>query len=160
MHDRLAPADPPDSGELLAVATVVTEQLDALTLPLPVGLAVACGGSATTLAALARRALGSCTAPGGAGAAEEPRALPELTNARLQALTGLLQQSPATEISARYGADSDRARLLGAGAVILRAVLRRLAVGHLLVSRRGIREGAMLAFARHGANWLAAAAQG
>ncbi|HEX9413186.1 MAG TPA: hypothetical protein VF916_06760 [Ktedonobacterales bacterium] len=160
IHDRLAPADPADPAELLAASAVVDETLRLLTPPLPVAEAAACGGSATTLAGLAQRALGATPEPGPAGAPEDRSALPLLTTDRIEALLGLLHLYPAGEISRRFGVEEGRARLLPAGATILRGAMRRLSVDRVRVSRRGIREGAILAYARHGDGWLEAAARG
>jgi exopolyphosphatase/guanosine-5'-triphosphate,3'-diphosphate pyrophosphatase len=160
IHDRLAPADPADPAQLAQAAQVVADALNALQPPLPVVEAVACGGSATTLAALARRAINRQPGPGPSGAAEDLSALPDLTPAVFEDLLGLLQSEPAAAIGGRYGVDVGRAVLLAAGTVVLRAALARLGAASMRVSRRGIREGAILAFTRHGEAWLEAAAQG
>lgn len=160
IHDRLAPADPANPAELAQAAQVVSDALNALALPQPIAEVAACGGSATTLAALARRALSLAPDPGPPGATEDPAALPALTPAVLEDLLGLLQTEPAAAIASRYGIDEGRALLLAAGAVVLRAALARLDATQLRVSRRGIREGAILAYARHGEGWLQAAEQG
>ncbi len=86
--------------------------------------------------------------------------MPLLTTDRIEALLGLLHLYPAGEISRRFGVEEGRARLLPAGATILRGAMRRLSVDRVRVSRRGIREGAILAYARHGDGWLEAAARG
>jgi exopolyphosphatase/guanosine-5'-triphosphate,3'-diphosphate pyrophosphatase len=160
LHDELAPADPASAAELLQVAAVVRETLASQTPPLPVASVRACGGSATTLAALARRALGADPAPPAAGEAAVPFALPNLTHARIEALLGLLHRQPAVELSQRYGVELGRARLLAVGAVVLREVLLRLGMPTLQISGTGIREGAMLAYARAGDDWLHAATRG
>ena len=151
IHDRLAPADPPDPAQLNEAERFVTAALASLDLPLPVTTATVAGGTATTLAALARRTLNR---------ADVHADLPDLTEALLAELLVLLQHLPAAEVARVYGIDEGRARLLGAGAVILRAVLLRLDVAQLRVSRRGVREGAILAHQRLGAAWLEAASRG
>jgi exopolyphosphatase/pppGpp-phosphohydrolase len=160
IHDRLAPADPADAAQLTQAEQVVTDTLNTLHPPLPVAEVVACGGTATTLAELARRALSLTPEPGPPGATEDPAALPDLTPARIEDLLGLLQTEPAATIASRYGVDEGRAVLLAAGAIVLRAALARLGGGRLRISRRGIREGAILAYARHGDAWLDAAERG
>lgn len=156
MHDRLAPADPPDPAELNEAERFVTAALAPLDMPLPVAAVAVTGGTATTLAALARRA--------GLGASSSSTLpdlkLPDLTETLLADLLALLHRHSAAELARRYGVDEGRARLLGAGAVVLRAVLRRLGVECLRVSRRGVREGAILAYQLHGAGWLEAATRG
>lgn len=151
VHDQLAPADPPDPTQLAAADRSVSAALARLDMPLPVAAAAVTGGTATTLAALARRA------NDGASASLE---LPGLSEAVLAGLLALLLGQSAAQVARSYGVDEGRARLLGAGAVILRAVLRRLGAAHLRVSRRGVREGAILAHRRHGAAWLEAATRG
>jgi exopolyphosphatase / guanosine-5'-triphosphate,3'-diphosphate pyrophosphatase len=160
VHDRLAPADPADPAELAQAARVVADTLDALDPPVPVVEVVACGGTATTLAALARSALSLQPPPGPPGATEDPHALPDLTPAILEDLLGLLQSEPAAVIAEQYTVEAGRAVLLAAGAVVLRGALARLGGDRLRISSRGIREGAILAYARHGDAWLAAAERG
>lgn len=166
MHSRHAPADPPVAAELAAVREAVLETLRPLDLPLPVSSALACGGTANTLAALAASAIdatgtalnaGETNGEEGEGEAESRRIL---TRERLEELLALLQRSPAAEISVRYGVEVARARLLGAGAMVLLGAMERLGVEALHVSRRGIREGALLAYAHAGARWLEVADAG
>ncbi|HEY7779842.1 MAG TPA: hypothetical protein VIC85_06495 [Ktedonobacterales bacterium] len=158
IHDRLAPADPADPTELAAAARMVEGALAGLAIPLPVAEVAVCGGAATTLAALARRA--GLAGDDRATEPEEPGAPPGLTPSHCEALIGLLRTLPAAEIARRYGVDEGRARLLASGAVMIAAAARRLGVARVRVSRRGIREGAILAFLRHGDGWLEAAARG
>ncbi len=162
MHDRFAPADPATAEQLAAVRAHVERALASLDLPLPVDEALAAGGTATTLAALAARAL---TRDGKLAASKngrEPhiRRLNTLTDDMLHALLGLLQARSAAEIATRYEIEEGRARLLGAGTAVLLATMQRLGVGALRVRKRGIREGAMLAYLHFGAGWLRAASEG
>jgi exopolyphosphatase/pppGpp-phosphohydrolase len=46
-----------------------------------------------------------------------------------------------------------RARILGAGAAIVEAIMRRFAVDHVRVAEGGIREGTVIAVAHAGASW-------
>jgi exopolyphosphatase/guanosine-5'-triphosphate,3'-diphosphate pyrophosphatase len=162
MHDRVAPADPADLAELTAAARVVEDALRPLDPPLPVLELTACGGTATTLALLARQTLGADagTADAAVDAPGYPAAMGALTEPLIERLLSLLQALPAAVIVERFGVEVGRARLLAAGAVVLQQVMRRLGVSSMRVSRRGIREGAILAYARHGAEWLEAAARG
>jgi exopolyphosphatase/guanosine-5'-triphosphate,3'-diphosphate pyrophosphatase len=150
VHDRYAASDPPTDDELAMVGRVVEEELAQLEPP-PVRRATACGGTATTLVMLASVALG-----GG----EEKGAMRILDETRMAALLDLVQQEPASELSRRYGVDLARARLLGAGCVVLREAMRRVGADRLEVSRRGIREGAILAYVHMGEGWLEAARLG
>jgi exopolyphosphatase/guanosine-5'-triphosphate,3'-diphosphate pyrophosphatase len=168
LHDRFAPSDPARPEELAQVRAAVLEALTPLDLPLPVGEALAAGGTATTLAALAARALtpaGTLAAQEAAETREAPRAartwrVRVLTEDMLHALVGLLQARPAAEIARRYGVEEARARLLGAGATVLLGAMERLGAPALHVRRRGIREGALLAYCHRGEDWLRAATDG
>lgn len=161
IHDRYAPADPPVASELETARRVVAETLHPLDLAFPVDEALACGGTATTLAALAAWALTEANGTGGNGAGNGKGGFIQvLTQAGLGALLELLQSLPAVEVSRRYRVDEVRARLLGAGTVVLLATMDWLGVDALRVSRRGIREGALLAYLHTGERWLEAAALG
>lgn len=161
VHDRYAPADPALASELEVARSVAADALAPLVLPLPVDEALVCGGTATALAGLAARALNGTDATGGEGEKHGKNGfVRELTRERLDALLTLLQGQPAAELSRRYRVDEARARLLGAGAVVLLAGMDRLGVDALRVSRRGIREGALLAYLHAGEGWLEAARRG
>jgi len=149
-------SDPPTATEEAAVERVVRETLLSQAPPLPIAQAIVCGGTASALAALAARI---------AGGPDRPRdALPAraryLTRAQLDAVLRLLAGLPAREVSRRYALDEGRARLLPAGGSILLGVMDLLDVGMLRVRRRGVREGAMLTYARQGERWLEAATDG
>lgn len=168
LHDRLAPSDPPRPDELEAVRREVAETLGHLDIPLPVEEALAAGGTATTLAVLAAHALAgqspsaaSSSAADSADSAWPPTSMARfLTTHMLSDLGALLQDQPAAEVAERYQIEEARARLLGAGATVLLATLERLGVPALHVRRRGIREGAILAYVHRGDGWLEAARHG
>ncbi len=162
IHDRYAPADPPSVSELRSARDVVAGVLAPLNLPLPVDEVLACGGTATTLAGLAARTLAEANATvAGAGNGNGTNgAVQSLSRAQLDALLDLLKSQPAAEIARRYQVDEARARLLGAGEVVLLAAMERLGVDILQVSRRGIREGALLAYLHAGDRWPDAATAG
>ncbi len=150
-------SDPPTASEEAAVERVVRETLFAQAPPLPVAQAIVCGGTASALAALAGRIAGN--------GPDRPHDAPPartryLTRAQLDAVLRLLAGLPAREVSQRYTLDEGRARLLPAGGSILLGVMDLLDVGMLRVRRRGVREGAMLTYARQGERWLDAAADG
>jgi hypothetical protein len=67
---------------------------------------------------------------------------------------GLLCALPAEEIAERYQLDVKRARILPAGLLIIRAVLERFQLSEVSISSSGIREGVLLAYGRHGEQWL------
>ncbi len=60
----------------------------------------------------------------------------------------------AEEISQRYQLPPERARIVGAGAFIIHAVMERFKLTEIHVSTYGIREGILLAYARYGEQWL------
>jgi exopolyphosphatase/guanosine-5'-triphosphate,3'-diphosphate pyrophosphatase len=114
-------SDPPARGELDRARGLVETELERLSPPSP-ALAVAVGGSATSLARLAG---------------------PVLDSAALDRALGLLADDPANVIAARFEIDPQRARLLPAGLLILTAVATAFA-RPLNVGRGGIREGVLL----------------
>lgn len=152
LHDLYAPADPAEADQLAHVAHHVAKALSALHPPLPVAEALVAGGTATTLVRLATAALPAEVATLGGDDI--------LTAHLLGAAVALLSELPASEVARRYGVDLVRARLLAAGATILLGAMEQLHVPRLRVRGRGIREGALLAYARHGAKWLEAAERG
>ncbi|MGH2515502.1 MAG: hypothetical protein ACRDHP_07585 [Ktedonobacterales bacterium] len=155
MQSRYAPGDPPVASELAAVREAVAETLRPLDLPLPITSALACGGTATTLLALAGRAL---DAANGGGAGVRNRRV--LSRVRLVTLVTILRRHSAEEIGARFQVDVARARLLGAGATVLLGAMDRLGVDRLRVSRRGVREGALFAYLHAGDRWQEVAREG
>lgn len=172
MHARYAPSDPPRAAELDQVRAATTEKLAALNVPLPVGRVIACGGTATTLTMLAARAL-HIPEPEDLAAGEEapppetlhaPNAdgmrLGLLAREHLEALASLLVATPAARLTELYGIPLARAEILGAGEAVLRAVVEHLGAEALSISRRGVREGAILARLHAGDAWLEAATVG
>lgn len=156
-RQRWAPSEPPTFTELIALWDGVHNALDALKPP-PLGALAdltVCGGTAAALATVAVRAFHKHTdSRVGSGSR---RALPLAT---LDELIRLTLRLDSAELTKRYHLREGRARLLFSGAVTLYAGMRRVNLGELWVSRRGIREGAMLAWLRAGDAWLNAAAKG
>ena len=113
--------DPPTEGELSSARTQIAAELEGLDVPRPSAV-VAVGGSATSLSRVA-------------GPVLSPRVL-------AQALM-LLGAERSTKIAIDYGIDSERARLLPAGLLILGQVAE-LFRAPLLVGHGGIREGVLL----------------
>jgi exopolyphosphatase/guanosine-5'-triphosphate,3'-diphosphate pyrophosphatase len=122
LTERVLEADPPTQEELDVLAGVARQAFEGLTPPLPIS-ALATGGTARTLRRTAGRRLG-----------EE-----NLTEA-LRTFTA----KPAKELAAEYGIPRARARVMPAGAILLREAHRRLGV-KLEVARGGVREGALRA---------------
>jgi len=148
LHDQFIHSDPPTAGEMAALRADVAGSLGALDLPPEThngGLLIVCGGTATTLLTFSWDALGLS---------------PEQTHLTREEVgqgIALLVASPAAEIAEQYGVEVERARILGAGASVLAALMERLGVRQMEISHRGIREGMLLSYARHGAAWLEAA---
>ena len=113
--------DPPSAPELDRAARVVAETVGALTVP-PVTRAVAVGGSATSLGRVAGDRLDG-----------------DGLDRTLAALTAV----PAAVVAQRHGIDPERARLMPAGLMILRAAVDVFG-GTITVGRGGIREGVLL----------------
>ena len=159
---RWASSDPPTFAELIATWEGVRGELAQLRPPGAVVDVTVCGGTATTLATLAGRAFHKHADPrvvkGVAPTISgRRRALPLST---LDELIRLALRSTEEELTKRYRLREGRARLLFSGAITLYAGLSLVGLDELWVSRRGIREGAILAWSRAGAKWLEAATSG
>ena len=143
LHDRYLPADPPTFDDLDVVRTFLRNYFQGLHMkPLP-SVLVATGGSANSLLLLGRRAFGL------------PTNVSRLTHDDLVRCEGLLFALPADELAERYEQSHKRTRVLPAGALIIQAVMEYLHLEEIRVSQHGIREGALLASARYGPEWLA-----
>jgi len=114
-------SDPPRVPELAVARHEVVSALGGLEPPAP-ALAVAVGGSATSLCRLAG---------------------PELDPDALARALAILTAAPAVAVAAAYAIDPQRARLLPAGLLILEAIADRLGAA-LTVGQGGIREGVLL----------------
>jgi len=114
-------SDPPSVEELHAVREHVAGVFEGLTPP-PCDLAVAVGGSATSL----RRLVGA-----------------ELAHETLERGVRVLASTPIAEVARRFELEPERVRLLPAGILILEAVSDRLG-RPLQVGRGGLREGVVL----------------
>lgn len=143
LHDRYLPSDPPASQELdMAQAFLKTSFQNMVVQEHPSALIVV-GGSANTLLYLARSALGISQ--------EETR----LTYENLMHCEELLCGLTAEEVARRYAIALPRARILPAGALIIRMLMEHLQLQAIHISTHGIREGVLLARARYGEQWLA-----
>lgn len=162
-QSRLLPTDPPTFTELVGAYDEIRADLAVLEAPLPVNEFIVCGGTATALATLAGRAFHKHAerrnaGRGGASAAGGRRRA--LTLATLDALIRLLLTTDAETLIRRYAIKEGRAPLMLSGALTLFACMERFGAERLWISRRGIREGAMLAWRRKGDDWLEAATFG
>ena len=128
--------DPPTAGQLASMAAAADAIL-ADALPAEPSDLVAVGGTASNLLKVTA-----------AGTADRI-----LTDARLAEALANLAQRPAADTSERFALNPTRARLLPAGAVIVRALMRRYGVDRVRVSEAGMREGAILAAHHAGRAW-------
>jgi exopolyphosphatase / guanosine-5'-triphosphate,3'-diphosphate pyrophosphatase len=119
---RLLHSDPPAASELHAVREHAVSSLAGLKPPRP-RVAVAVGGSATSLSVLAG---------------------PRLDAVSFERALALLSEAPASEIARRFGLERERVRLLPAGLLILQAAAELLGCS-LQIGRGGLREGVLLA---------------
>lgn len=128
LTERFAPGDPPSIDLLEPMIFTVRELVDPVDLPADASEAVAAGGSAAAVAALAgsdrldRDAL--------AGAVER------------------LVATPADDLADELDLEPARLRLSMAGAAALEALRRSFRLDALLVTRAGLREGLVLEAAR------------
>jgi exopolyphosphatase / guanosine-5'-triphosphate,3'-diphosphate pyrophosphatase len=121
LTERFLRSDPPTMDELAAVSHVVEDTVGELTPPLPLG-ALATGGTARTL----RRLVGR-----------------RLDENSLTDTLEIVTAKRAAQVADEYGISPERARVLAAGTIVLRAAHRRLNV-ELEVAKGGVREGAVL----------------
>jgi exopolyphosphatase/guanosine-5'-triphosphate,3'-diphosphate pyrophosphatase len=121
LTERFLPDDPPGKAALARAAEEAERHFDGVLPPMP-RAALAAGGTARAL----RKLVG-------------PRLGPD----ELEAAARRAAKRSARELAKEHGIDRRRARTVAAGAVLMAAVQRRLAVP-LVVARTGLREGAVL----------------
>ncbi len=143
LHDRYLPSNPPTREEFAAAQAYLKSYLRELSIPDEPAALIVVGGSANTLLFLARYSLGVSQT--------ETR----LTYEDVAHCEGLLRALPADEVAERYAIAPQRARILPAGALIIRMLMERLHLQEIHVSTHGIREGVLLARERYGESWLA-----
>lgn len=162
-RSRLLPTDPPTFTELIDAYDDIRADLAVLDAPLPVNEFIVSGGTATALATLAGRAFHKHAEQRGAGRSGTSAAggrRRALTVATLDALIRLLLTTDVETLIRRYAIKEGRAPLMLSGALTLFACMERFGAERLWISRRGIREGALLAWRRVGDGWLEAATLG
>jgi exopolyphosphatase/pppGpp-phosphohydrolase len=142
LHDRYLPSNPPTADELAVAETFVRTYVQGMRMKSQPPRLIVTGGSANSLYYLAQ------------AAHHVDKDSQRLSYEELLRCEGLLSALPAEEIAARYGQEVARARVLPAGALIIREVMNRLHLQEISVSPHGIREGALLAYARYGEQWL------
>src|SRR5947209_4086151 len=142
LHDRYLPSNPPTYDEWAVARTFLSTYFQGLRIRRNPPVLIVTGGSANSLLYLAQRAFGL-----------DP-AQPRLTHDDLVRCEGLLSALSAEEVAQRYRQPLKRARVLPAGALIIRMVMEQLRLDEIRVSPHGIREGALLAYTRYGEQWL------
>ena len=143
LHDRYLQSDPPSLDDLEVARTFLDTYIAGLNLKQhPFPTLIATGGSANSLLLLARQALNL------------PEQETRLTYEQIVRSEQLLASHSAEEVSQRYAQPLKRARILPAGALIIHALMVNLLLGEIRISTHGIREGALLAYARYGDSWL------
>ncbi|GHO52451.1 CHAD domain-containing protein [Ktedonobacter robiniae] len=143
LHDRYMPSDPPTEDERDLAQVFLKAYMDGTRLKSRPEALIITGGSAKALLKMARAAL---------ELGDEVQRLSFMDVVRCD---GLLSSLTAGEVARRYGIDEKRAAVLPAGATIIQAVMTRLQLCEVRISTHGIREGVLLAYARHGDDWLA-----
>nr|HET6905105.1 CHAD domain-containing protein [Ktedonobacteraceae bacterium] len=142
LHDRYLLSNPPTGDELAVAETFLRTYLQGMRLKNAPARLIVTGGSANSLLYLAQ------------AAHRLDKDRHRLTYDELVRCEGLVSALPAEEIHERYGQPTSRALVLPAGALIMREVMQRLHLQEIAISPHGIREGALLAYARYGEQWL------
>jgi len=127
LSERFIHVDPPSPEELAALSTHVNDLLDSLP-PASPRTAILTGGTATHIARLAE-CEGSTTS---------------LTLTDLAHVREVVTSLSAAEVVEAHGVTLDRAQVLPAGVTAVHAIVMHYAVSRIVVTRHGIREGAML----------------
>lgn len=128
-------ADPPDRDALSAMRLAASEVVTTAPAATPREVLLVGGTSSNLLKVLGL-------------AADAP-----LDRPALKAVRRIVAAEPAAAISERTGVRPQRARILGAGAAIVEAILNRYDAAEAHVSESGIREGAVLAAVHAGPGW-------
>lgn len=147
LTNRHVSHDPLMAAEIASMRDDARSVLGALAPEQPDEVVVV-GGSASNVARVTPSA-GALSDTGADGASRAEI----LTRSHLDEALAELRRLTIPEIVAAYTVRPERARVLGAGIVILEAILERYARDQLRVSHAGIREGLALVTARAGRSW-------
>jgi exopolyphosphatase/pppGpp-phosphohydrolase len=142
LHDRYLQADPPSQEDLEVARTFLTTYIAGLHFKQHPPALIATGGSANSLLLLAQNAF------------DLPTHTTSLTYEQIVRCESLLSNLTAEEVSQRYKQPLKRATVLPAGALIIDTLMLHLHLSEMRISSHGIREGALLAYARYGEQWL------
>jgi exopolyphosphatase/guanosine-5'-triphosphate,3'-diphosphate pyrophosphatase len=124
LTERFGPADPPTLDLFEPMVAAVRELLDSVDVPTGASEALAAGGSAEAVGALAESDV--------------------LDRDGLLRAVERMAATPAADLAEETGIDARRLRLGMAGAAALEAVRRSFGLDQLRVSRAGLREGLVL----------------
>ncbi|HLQ49820.1 MAG TPA: hypothetical protein VK233_12665 [Candidatus Dormibacteraeota bacterium] len=133
---RHVQSDPPGFDELARLRKAAAEAVVAAPASRPAEI-VLVGGTASNLLKIV---------PDG-------RLKRRLTTSDLETAFGIVAGHSAEALVERYLVRPARARILGAGAAIVEAIMVRYGVGEVRVADGGVREGAVVAVAHAGAAW-------
>jgi exopolyphosphatase / guanosine-5'-triphosphate,3'-diphosphate pyrophosphatase len=136
LTDSVVRHDPPTEDEFLALRASAAEAVGR-TLPGTPTRAIMVGGTATNLLRMV------------SGTARWR----SLTRERLEGAIRTLERETMAGLVAAYPIRPERARILPGGAVLAEAFLERYGLASATISRRSLREGAILARARAGDAW-------
>ncbi|MFL5629410.1 MAG: CHAD domain-containing protein [Ktedonobacteraceae bacterium] len=142
LHDRYLCSNPPSSDDISVAQAFLQTYFQGMRIKEPPTSLIVTGGSANSLLLLAQKAFNLDAASR------------QLTYEDLLRCEGLMGALPAEEIAQRYQQPVARARILPAGALIIREMMARLHLNDITVSPHGIREGVLLALQRYGEHWL------
>lgn len=142
LHDRYLPSNPPTPDDLAVAQTFLQTYFAGMRVKSQPSTLIVTGGSANSLLLLARRAFRLDPSNN------------KLTLDDLMHCEGILTALSAEEVSQRYNQPLARARILPAGALIIRFIMARLNLRDISISPHGIREGVLLAYERFRENWL------
>jgi exopolyphosphatase / guanosine-5'-triphosphate,3'-diphosphate pyrophosphatase len=133
---QLVASDPPSADELGALRAAAADELAGAPDFRPAEV-VLVGGPASNLLKVV---------PGGLASRR-------LTATDLEAAFELVAREPADVLAARREVRPARARILGAGAAVVEAIMARYGVTEVRVADGGVREGTVLAVAHAGIGW-------
>jgi exopolyphosphatase/guanosine-5'-triphosphate,3'-diphosphate pyrophosphatase len=131
-----ASGDPPTLAELAALRAVAALAVDTAPMSRPAEV-ILVGGTASNLLKIV---------PDG-------RLTRRLTTADLATAFGVVAGHSAEALVERFLVRPARARILGAGAAIVEAIMVRYGVGEVRVADGGVREGTVVAVAHAGPTW-------
>jgi exopolyphosphatase/pppGpp-phosphohydrolase len=142
LHDNYLTGDPPNTAEIEAAEIFLHTYFRDMSIKQTAPLLIITGGSANSLFYLVQKAFHRT---------DEKR---RLTLVDLERCQNLLSALETRDVATLYEQPVARARILLAGTLIIRHIMKRLNLREIMVSTHGIREGVLLAYTRYGDYWL------